>query len=287
MFLLLIACVGVLSAASSVLGAQRATAIERIEVALWPEYDRPDAVLVVYRFRLTPGRVLPATVAIPIPAEVGEPHAVAWQDPGGGLMLADFNRVVDGDRALIVVTMRSLEGQLEFYTDLTREGRERSFRFSWPGGVEADGFAFEIQHPVGASSFETVPPGDDRAVGQDGLTYEGVELGPLDSKATPSIELSYEKDSAGLSADTLRPPPPPPRESAPAPVSPAPEESAWLYFAFGGVCFALGLFLLWWTSRTRSRPAAAKTNPKFCLNCGTKLEPRSVFCIECGTRVRP
>ena len=148
---------------SSGAGSQLAGSIEQLEVALWHEYDR-QAVLVMYTFRLKPDSFLPTKVALPIPVTVGIPHAVAWQDESGGLMVAEFDRVVEDERAMILINMQSLEGRLEYYADLTLEGSRRTFVFSWLGGVDLDAFSYKFQHPVGALGFESVPP-PDRASG--------------------------------------------------------------------------------------------------------------------------
>jgi len=53
-----------------------ASPLERLEVALLPEYDQP-GVLVILRGLLSPAVELPAHVEIPVPAAYGEPSAVA------------------------------------------------------------------------------------------------------------------------------------------------------------------------------------------------------------------
>ncbi len=199
----LLLVVALLGLTPSVAGSQLAGSIEQLEVALWPEYDR-QAVLVMYTFRLKPDSLLPTKVALPIPASVGQPHAVAWKDESGGLMLAEFTRTVQDERAMILMNMQSLEGQLEYYADLTLEGPRRTFLFSWPGGVDLGAFSYKVQRPLGALGFEIIPPPDRRTVGQDGFTYEWVDHGPLEDKERPTIELGYEKDTAALSVQVAR-----------------------------------------------------------------------------------
>jgi hypothetical protein len=274
--------------------------IEQLEVALWPEYDR-QAVLVIYRFRLKPDTRLPTTVALPTPAAVGQPQAVAWRDESGGLLVAESTRNVDGERATILINMPSLEGQLEYYADLTLEGSRRNFLFAWPGGVAADSFSYEVQRPVGVLQLEIKPPPDRQRVGGDGLTYAWVEHGPLEVTERPVIELSYEKESMTLTAQALQP-------SQPSnPSSPEPQVSTnggtlppWLPAAFGGLVLGLALSWYWWSSRkppdTSHRPRPAKTiqskepaagiGANFCYNCGTKTKSGANFCMSCGTKLR-
>ena len=258
----------------------------------------------IYRFRLKPESLLPTTVALPIPKTVGQPHAVAWRDESGGLLVAEFTRVVEDERAMIHITMHSLQGQLEYYTDLTLEGRRRTFVFSWLGGVDLDAFSYKVQRPLGALGLEITPPAGRSAVGQDGFTYEWVDHGSLQGTERPTIELSYEKDTAALSVQALEP-------SQPSvPSNPAREESTgevflqpWLLGSFGGVLLGLAVGWYWWSSReppetsrsargrqaARTRPPekrAGETGPNFCHNCGVKAVTRANFCMSCGTQLR-
>ncbi len=61
--------------------------------------------------------------------------------------------------------MHSLEGQLELYADLTAEGSRRT-------------------------------------VGQDGFTYNWVDLGSVEASERPSMELSYEKEPPACQEST-------------------------------------------------------------------------------------
>ena len=82
--------------------AQGSLALARLEVGLWPEYDRAD-VLVIYRGTIAPGAQLPAVVKLRIPALAGAPNAVA-EDRGEGLVSLAFDREVEGDWAEITFT---------------------------------------------------------------------------------------------------------------------------------------------------------------------------------------
>jgi hypothetical protein len=266
--------------------------IEHLEVALWPEYDR-QAVLVMYRFRLKSDSQLPTTVALPIPAAVGRPHAVAWQDETGGLKVAEFNRTVSDEQATILIHMLSLQGQLEFYADLTLEGPRRSFHFSWPGGFAMDNFFYKVQHPVGAQDLEIVPQPDRKSVGQGGFTYEWIEHGPLTVSESPTIELSYNKDSAALSVEALQ------QRQPSAPSKPTRQESTaeetlppWLVGTLGGLILGLAASWFWWSSRkppaksaSQQKKQVGEVRASFCHQCGTKAKAGARFCMSCGTRL--
>lgn len=179
--------------------AQDTPSIDSLEIALWPEYDRR-AVLVIYRLRLAGDTSLPTSVSVPIPANVGEPHAVATASLDGRLLTADYDRKVEGEWASITVETDNLEVWVEYYDELTIDGEERQFRFVWPGGVELTNLTYEVQQPVDAYEVQITPPGEVEP-GEYGLTYFRADLGPVDASTTLSIDLSYRKPNATLSAE--------------------------------------------------------------------------------------
>jgi hypothetical protein len=280
----------VVFAAARVEGQSEAKALEDMKIDLWPEYDRP-ATLVMYRFRMKADADLSAPIAVPVPANVEDPHAVAWRDDKGSLFVADFTRRVEGDRAMVLTRLGSREGQLEFYADILFSGRDRSFRFEWPGGIDLSDLSFQIQRPAGASEFRVSPAPKRQWEGEDGLTYALVELGPQSPSATPSIEVRYVKDTAALSAPPASPSSPPALESR---TEPTPAPSTWIVAA-GGVAAGVLAFALVQALR-RSRSLAVKADaPRgpsgdsrksiFCHECGTKGRRTDSFCMNCGTRL--
>jgi hypothetical protein len=256
------------------------TELEDLKIDLWPEYDRP-STLVMYRFRLKPGASLSVPVAVPIPSNVGEPHAVAWRDDKGSLFVADFTRRVEADRAMVVARLGSREGQLEFYADIEFNDRDRAFRFIWPGGVDVGALSFQIQRPRGAGEFRVLPPPHREWEGEDGLMYALVELGPQEASARPSIDLEYEKEGGVLSAPAAPSPAPAAAATRTEVTSPTP---SWLTVA-GAVALAVlgGAFL--GGLRGRRKPSGKSEDAIFCHQCGTQGRRNHSFCMNCGTRL--
>jgi hypothetical protein len=287
----------VVLAATPAIGQVETTEVEDLRIDLWPEYDRP-STLVMYRFRLKSGANPSIPVAVPVPSNVGDPHAVAWRDEKGSLFVADFTRRVEGDRTVVLARLGSREGQLEFYADLDIADRKRSFRFVWPGGVTVGSLSFQIQRPRGAAEFRVQPAPNRQWEGEDGLGYALVELGPQKPSSKPSIEIGYEKESAALTAAERKPPPPEAPRSAPA-VSETREEPAspvpWWVLAGGGALLVfLGAAVLFirrdagapaTKRKTPSERASDGQNPIFCHECGTKCRRTDTFCMNCGTRL--
>lgn len=285
-------------------GQPAAGGLEEVRVDLWPEYDRPD-VLVLYKFPLDAARSLEAPVSLPIPASVGEPHAVAWRDANGSLYVAEFTRTVQGDRAMISMRLGSREGQLEFYDRLERDGSKRRYRFQWPGGVAVGSLSVRVQRPRDARDLEVEPAPSREWQGEDGLAYALVELGRQEPDAAPpAVQVGYVKDTSTLSAGDATTPALA-TSTAPAASAGASETTASLAVpkwgvALAGLLVALAGGWLLWSSRAgapaakpeassrRQAPKTKRSQAVFCHQCGAKAEPGHNFCMSCGAKlVRP
>ena len=117
--------------------APAAIPLDRLEISLWPDYDRA-AVLVIMRGQLSPTIPLPTTVSLPMPARAGSPHAVAKRTAEGNLLTAEYAVVGDADWASIEITSDLPEIRLEYYIDFDSSAPERRYVFSWPGGLGLD-----------------------------------------------------------------------------------------------------------------------------------------------------
>lgn len=241
------------------LPATPATTLAQLEISLWPEYDR-SAMLVLYRVTLGAGSKLPATVTLPIPAIVGQPHAVATAGEQGRLLNAQFTREVEGEWARITILTDSPAVQLEYYAELTIEPPRRRFVFSWPGGPEIRSLAFDVQQPPTATGLTLVPAATAQGAHPDGLTYHRAELGSLKAGQPARLEVAYEKASDALSAAAQPPvnaPPAPAAAAAPA-ATPAPSEATdpALLIVFGLVAVVVIAFFV------ATRPGVGKNAGK-------------------------
>lgn len=199
--------------------AETAPRLARLEVTLWPEYDRP-AVLVMLHGWLAADAALPAIVYLPMPARAGRPHAVAKRAPDGTLLVAEHTVEVEGDRARVKVMTDVPEVRLEYYVDLPSTDPKRRYVFEWPGGLDVERVTYEVMQPVGAEDFSVEPAPGTRSIDNDGLTYH---LGDLGSKArddTFSIGISYAKTTPTLTFLALQPQLPPASQTLPAASAP-------------------------------------------------------------------
>lgn len=284
--------------------AQAESAIEKLEIWIWPEFDR-QAVLVLYKIQLSANTPLPGQISVPIPVEVGEPHAVAWQDSNGDLLVAEYSRVLSGEQALITFQSETREAQIEYYQDLQFAGASKTFTFAWGGGVEIGDVSYEVQVPASASDVQVSPAPGESTTGTYNLTYLQGDLGQIGEADTFNIELSYTKSNDTLTVDTLVTPVPLPTSAPVSPEGGTPDVAEIVPYLLGGA--GLGLILLggylFYRYRLDQEPAPKRTrrrrskkteesgleidaSPVFCHNCGTKASSSDRFCRHCGTQLR-
>lgn len=221
---LLIALATLFAVAASSVAQPPHVHLNRFEVAIWPEYDQP-AALVMYRGWLAPDVELPITVTLPLPSQVTAPSAVAKRGPGTGLLVATHTIESNGDWNMIHLQTDLPEIRVEFYLDLATDQPGRAFTFEWPGGPVIDEAFYEVMQPLGATDFAATPSSAPPALGQDGLMYQREELGPIAEGAPFYVQVSYNKNSPDLTASALRPASPPAQTSPPPQtVAPAPQQ---------------------------------------------------------------
>ena len=185
--------------------AQGVPGLAELEVDLWPEYDRPD-VLVIYKAKLPSNISLPVDVIFKIPALAGEPFAVAVRQMDGALLNATYQRQVEGDWALVTITATMPEIQLEYYDPSIEsvDGRH-SYTYTWPGDYDIDTMRLVIQQPMGASQMSVEPNlGSFTQIQGDPMQYYAMDVGSPKAGDTVSIDLSYFKDTDALSIESLQ-----------------------------------------------------------------------------------
>lgn len=295
--LLLLASLVVLPAAAA---AQGAAPLDSVTVALWPEYDRRD-VLVIYRVLLSDRADLPTQVRLPIPAEALDLTAVAYRDAAGQLLNAPYERIEGDPVDTVVIDSAGLEVQLEYYAPLAIDGDRRSFTFVWPGGLAAASFGFEVQQPFGAGSMELTPPASTRTTDLQGLVYHNLLIGAVEPEDRPQLSLVYVKSTDELSAEIAAPPPalaPPPTSTGSAidlnSILPYGLLLAGIGLIGAGVVYYLRTRRAERRPRPRHRPAASPAegerqvdaSPVFCHDCGSQASASDRFCRRCGTALR-
>ena len=282
--------------------AQGQPEIDSLKVVLWPEFDSSD-MLVIYRISLSESTELPALVSVPIPAEVGSPHAVAISDTEGSLFMTPYETEEAGDWVIITLEASTREARVEYYAELEVEDDIRRFTFEWPGGLDVAEFSYEVQQPVGAEEPEIEPPPDTSEPGLYGLTYYSGAVGQLAANSTASIQLSYVRVQSGLSVDLIQQVPPLSRPDITQGETPGlGEVLIWLGAVLVGVLITVGAFMLARllrargpaTSQRRRQRSMKRDHPKdqldaatvFCHACGRQAGASDRYCRSCGSQLR-
>lgn len=280
--------------------AQAAPGFSSLEIDLWPEYDRPD-MLVIYKGVLSPQMTLPATITLRIPVEAGEPSAVAVGTDATSVADVVHTSAVKGDwlEVSFVATMPAI--QFEYYDpSLAVEGSQRSYEYTWPGDYAVEDMSLQVQHPVGATKMTITPSSGQVEQGSDGFTYNTIDLGSLDSGSTFNLDIGYQKEGNDLSVQTLEIQPS-------APINPQSNTGLslnqawpWMLGLLGILLIAGGGFWYWRSGRetpsrvperrrrsSASRPAESIVPDEiYCHQCGKRAAPGDRFCRVCGTRLR-
>lgn len=280
--------------------AQTPLEFETVQVDLWPEYDRPE-VLVIYRIALSSTASLPAKLSLRIPAAVGQPYNVANQDVDGMLYLLDYDLAQEGEWLRVTFTTPTPNLQMEFYDpSLTRDEQTRNFAFQWAADYKVNSMTVKVQKPFNATDFNILPQmGTARQEG-DGLFYYTTLVGTVNVGTPVSLSFSYNKPDDQLSITPM-----PVQASTPIEADGTgggfTQILPWILGGLGLVIIAAGGYWLWQASRKpnhpkprRHRSELGEPHPQyeggsgtiFCHQCGKKAGAGDAFCRACGTRLR-
>lgn len=297
--------------------AQTPPQIDDLNVALWPEYDRAD-VLVVYHVKLNPSTPLPAQLTFQLPGYIQEMFAVAVERDGQlmNVPAEEMNLRHDGDYLFLTFSATETNIQFEYYDPviLTKDGAARQLAYKFYAPYNLENVKFDLQQPVEAQDFVVTPTSSNTFTGANGLTYSAVQVGKLTAGDPFEITATYQRPTDALSVDSL---------PASAPLSaPAPAQQPQLaeaastppYLGYGligaGVVLLLATGGYWWMQNKKSKlayaPAPRRQSRRkkfkksrndgsgslaasgggYCYNCGAAMRRDANFCHACGAQRR-
>ncbi len=307
--LLLILAFASLLLTGPVQAQEEAPTLASLQVSIWPEYDRPE-VLVIYRAELDADVSLPVLLEIAVPARVGQPNAVAYVDEVGQRLNQPYTTRVEGDLLIVSFELGADQFQLEYYDALPvdTEGL-RTYTFTYTADYATAALNLDVQQPPTAEGFLLTPVPTAIVDGGDGLTYHLVEAGSIAMGEVREWTLSYVKDNAELSLDSV--PAPVQAAATPAADGGAGDSTVWIFLIAFVALVGVGVTGYWLGHRTQAASRAAgpvqrpqkrrgsgkgqrspQTRPatgqgvRFCHQCGSELRTDSAFCHACGTLVR-
>lgn len=273
--------------------AQETVQFSELVIEIWPEYDRPE-VLVIYRGSLSPEVSLPAEVTFEIPAEAGQPNAVAVRDANNQLTTVQFQRTVRGEVADVTFTTTSQDIQFEYYDPaLDRSSESRSFTYRWPGNHLVSSAVIQVQEPRGAENLEITPPLGNSFPGSDGLTYYYDRFEPL-GREPQEFTVNYQKAGSSLSFEQQQVQPSGPIEVQPSLAFEGRSALPWILGGIGLLLVVGAVLFYWWAGSGKELPAGLKSlfgsqagirSGGFCPNCGAARDPGDRFCRSCGRKL--
>ena len=279
--------------------AQGSAPLARLQIALWPEYDRP-ALLVILRGMVGDEVTLPASVQLGLPPDVPDLHAVAYLDESRQTLvdLPDFQLETSGALRTLRLTTPARQFHVEYYSGdgIERQGTVRSIAYAFTATVAVADLQMEVQQPFGSNEFDSNPRPDTTEARGDGLTYAIYRMGALAAGESRRLQVTYRRTTDALSVPEM----PSSAQATPSPgglVAPGdPADSGSLQWivvtvivvaAVGGVAFSLGRRSVRAAAipgRQRAMENAAQAT--YCHRCGSRLRADGAFCHVCGTARR-
>jgi len=296
---IILALLLVLLAPATVQAQTENLSIDTLGVQIWPEYDRPDA-LVIYDFTISQDTPLPATITLRIPADA-DLIAVASLEGGAFLNVPYAPPTSDGQWLLFSFEITSQTSyRIEYYAPISKSGTTRQFIYEWTGDYAVRAFSINVQEPVDATALQTDPIATTPFPGNDGFTYYRTDPNEIPAGQAFRFTVRYDKSTDTLSAQSL--------EVQPSGGTLTPEQitnwGTYLPWILGGIGLALivgGGIWYWQTGRAESTPKQRKrhansvignldsddgSNPVYCHQCGKRAQPSDRFCRACGIKLR-
>ncbi len=282
--------------------------IAKLEVNIWPEYDRPET-LVIYRLTLTGGTKLPAQISLRIPSAAGAPYNVAFKDLDGLLYDIEYTLIPEGEWNRLVFITPSPDVQVEYYDpNITIVGDKHTINYRWIGDYTVDNLTVIVQQPKDAYNLTINPELGLGVINPDDhLVYYSHSFGTIDAGIAFDLTLSYQKDTDTLSATSVSV-----KAAGPLPIKRTFKDQflalvvpiaqnqglvvlailvlAWLVLFILATALSGSRFFDRFKSKKklvlRSGETAKQENaPIYCYNCGKQAHPGDVYCRVCGAKL--
>ncbi len=227
-----------------------ATQLTSLMVELWPEYDRPE-VLVIYRVELSPNTPLPAQLSFRLPGYIKTMHAVAIEQNGNLIDVSPDTIELrhEGDDLILSFPSPSAKFQFEYYDPslLSRQDLTRQLAYEFLAPYDIEMTNFEVQEPFQAEDFLLTPAASDTFIGNNGLKYNRVDVAGLASGETFELSATYKRSTTTVSAEALKGAAPAVELVVDSEAPAGATNQTWGYVLLGlGLALLLGAVAYWW-----------------------------------------
>jgi hypothetical protein len=281
----------------TVLAQSPVTDLDQLTVDIWPDYDRPQVLVLITGF-LRSDTPVPATITLPYPSGA-DINAVARIDEDGAMFSdIEYDDSVPGQ---LTFTTPEPNFRIEYYMPYSADGNDRSFTFDWQSDAAINNFLISVQQPLLANEMTLSPEAENVNTSPDGLNYYEMPALSLAPDQAFDLAVSYTLIRPQLSAEILSPQEVPLIGSGAAgsSVDGGDDNLNWLVIAGAAALIILivggGWFVLrtQFSSRRVSKPRPARrstpapktpssSSTRFCHECGLPIDAGDSFCSNCG-----
>jgi len=279
--------------------AGSAIKISSFQVELWPEFDKPNSVLVINDITLSADTSLPATLVFHLPPmavgpsmlEVGATKNTA-SDQG-----IDYSVQPQTNTLNLTIKAKGPAIHFEYYDPIQRDGRTRKYLYKWMTDYPVGDFKLTVQQPIGAKNLQIPPALTSSEIRNDNMKYFGRDFGAESAGTVLLFSLGYEKSSDALSISSLQVQPSQPLGSNTSGTFMSSVSNAVPYLLGGlGLLLIGGCVVYFWqvgggggknsTKRRSPRVETEADSEVYCHQCGTRAHKGDRFCRICGTKLR-
>jgi hypothetical protein len=279
--------------------AGSAIKISSFQVELWPEFDKPNSVLVINYITLSADTSLPATLVLHLPPTADGPSALAVgatmdtvSDQG-----IDYSVQQQTDTLNLTIKAKGPAIHLEYYDPIQRDGKTRKYPYKWITDYAVGDFKLTVQQPIGAKTLQFPPALTSSEIRNDNMKYFSHDFGAQSAGTSILFSVGYEKSSDALSISSLQVQPSQPLGSNTSGTFMSSVSNAVPYLLGGlGLLLIGGCVFYFWqlgggggknsNKRRSPRVESEADSEMYCHQCGTRAHKGDRFCRICGTKLR-
>jgi zinc ribbon protein len=276
--------------------AEGPQSLSSLHILVWPEYDDP-RVLVQYEGQLAAKDGFPRDMSFFMPSSA-EIYASAYAGDDGNFINTEKPQVQAASDGFSLVTLKlpAAGFHLEYYYNPLPATPDKTMDFVYKAAQPADKVRLEIQQPLKAENFTTVPPAGTQTTGYHDFKNYIFDYSGITVNQVLTVKVSYTKTSPEPSVSSVSQA----AQAAASQPNSAVTSDALIPIGVGAAMLAVGAlaFLAWWsrrepTSRVTNASAGRKHgrnrgrgSEMFCPQCGQPLQSDDNFCARCGTKKR-
>lgn len=273
--------------------------ISTMKISLWSEYDNPN-LLVMYKGRVSSNVKLPVTIKFSIVPGI-EPH-VASVTLTNEHIHDPFDIVNEEGDTYVSFLLKEREFAIEYYYKAFPPlGSNKSFIYNYKSYYPINSFSYEIQQPISATNFITQPSSIRSVSDSKGILNHLVLTGAVAAGEIKTVSVSYFKSSKKTSLQLLE--------------NPDGKWSTYNIISIIALAMLVGLLIRSYYKKGRrkgsgiqragAKKVAQKVRihnqqgkipteklkyrsdrvPRFCPNCGEKVDTGTNFCGSCGNQL--